>query len=461
MVKPEPEPWILQAGRWMMRKLAGQQTADQVTHQAVLAQVKLVHSDDLRAFDRFPRCQDFDGITLGDYRSGVDDLKKRRRWIRSVVDAHERLEALDIDDAVEYETALVNVPRSLRRRPVAVPAKPGRLPNSTVDAYGATTRENGRLFAPGRWRSREVVVRYSAPSRIVHADEIAQHRALLDGLDDERRDLLDKVLTSRFNHPVLFVSHRWLGDGHPDPDGEHLARLRSLRNCFLIYDYISFPQLPRTPDEEALFTDLLGAMDDLVENVLVLADDDYLERGWCIYEYLATTLACTTVCDELADPRFVKLRDWVNTPPPVILSFRDSFESHAQNYINQRILALVNEILPTFTAAKFRSEHDSSVVHQLLVDRLLRHLPARRNHLGVGGEWGYRNWKTEELEAAFDGGLPLGGDLQARPTARFCTDVPVTLEAAADHGYAIKRLGLIDALNPMRSLLTARFREQE
>ena len=45
--------------------------------------------------------------------------------------------------------------------------------------------------------------------------------------------------------------------------------------------------------------------------------------------------------------------------------------------------------------------------------------------------------------------------------ARFRTDVPATFEAAADQGYAIKRLGLMEALNPMRSLLTARIREQE
>jgi hypothetical protein len=462
VVRPETNlPWIIRAGRWLTQRMAGEPSAEELAREAVLAQVKLVHSDDLHRLDRFARCQDFEGITLGDYRSGVADLRTRRRRMRSVVYAYERLQALDIDDAVEYDTALVSVPRSLLRRPVVVPAEPGRLPRSTLDSRGAAMSEDGRLLAPGRWGRQSVLVRYSAPSRVVHAEEIAQHRALLDGLDDERRELLDELLRSRFNHPVLFVSHRWLGDDHPDPQGEHLARLRRLRDCFLIYDYTSFPQLPRTHDEEALFTDLLGVMDELVEDVVVLADDDYLKRGWCVYEYLATTLACTTVCDELADPRFERLRDWVNTPPPVNFSFRDSFESQQQNYINQRILTLVNEILPTFTAAKFRSEHDSSVVHQLLVNRLLRKLPARRDHLGVGGEWGYRNWKLEELEAAFDGGLPLGSDLDARPMTRFLTDVPATLDVAADRAYGIKRLGLIDAMNPMRSLLVARFREQD
>lgn len=453
----EPEPWISRAGAWLARKLTGPSTAEQRARPAVLDQVKLVHSDDLSAFDRFPRCQDFDGITLGEYRTAAADVTSRRRRIRTVLHAHERLTALDVDDEVQYHTALVSVPRSLRRLSVEVPTEPARLPESTIRAQDAVTSGDGRLRVPGRWRPRRVLVRYSAPSYVVNADEIARHRALLDGLDDERRDLLHELVNTRFNDPVLFVSHRWLGDDHPDPDGEHLARLRRLRGCFLIYDYTSFPQLPRTPPEETLFAEMLAVMDDLVENVVVLADEDYLERGWCVYEYLATTLACTTVCDELADPRFVELRDWVNTPPPASFSFRDSFESQQQNYIDQRILALVNEILPTFTDAEFRSEHDSSVVHRLLVERLHRALPARRQHLGVGGEWSYRSWSIEELEDVFEGGLPSASDLQTNVgMTRFRTEVPATLEAAGDLGYRIKRMGLWEAVNPMRALWTAR-----
>ena len=72
------------------------------------------------------------------------------------------------------------------------------------------------------------------------------------------------VRESRFAHPVLFVSHRWESEGHPDPGGQQLARLQKLRDCFIIYDYSSFPQEPRSRAEEDEFEQILAAMDGLM-----------------------------------------------------------------------------------------------------------------------------------------------------------------------------------------------------
>ena len=62
---------------------------------------------------------------------------------------------------------------------------------------------------------------------------------------------------------------------------------------------------------------IISNMDSLVKNVIILGSPDYLTRGWCLYEYIVASLTNQTVCDEIHEPRFVTLRDWASTHPPV------------------------------------------------------------------------------------------------------------------------------------------------
>ncbi|HZN14249.1 MAG TPA: hypothetical protein VFB78_08295 [Acidimicrobiales bacterium] len=417
--------------------------------------VKLVDADDLPSWDRFPRYQEHDAITLGAYRAGAKRLGKQRLAMQGPLRAHAQLELLDRDEPVIYQQEFVRVPRSVTRKwvPIAVPAP--RLPESSVRVDDGQANE-GSFRARGSWRASEVSVEYSAPSRVVHAAEIDEHKHALEALDREQSVLLADILASPFARPVVFISHRWRGTDHPDPQGEHLRRLRALHGCYLIFDYSSFPQPPRDPPDDEVFAGILAAMDSLVDNVVVLADPDYLERGWCVYEYLATTLACSTVCDEVADPRFIKLRDWVNTPETSTpIGDRDSFEAMMTNYKNRRIIELVNEILPTFSDADFRSEHDSTNVTTLLTARLQRRLPHKREHAAYLGEWNYVKWTDDELRGAFLDGLTVPAN-DSQPMASFKTDVPTTLDVAADRRFAIKKMSERDARSPMRSLAVAR-----
>jgi hypothetical protein len=194
-------------------------------------------------------------------------------------------------------------------------------------------------------------------------------------------------------------------------------------------------------------------MDQLITKVVVLEARDYLTRGWCVYEYIVASLHRTTVCDELQDRRFVKLRDWASTPPPLGLTFRDSNESQQQNFINERILDAVQEVLPIYSEGQFQNEHDRDLVTELLIDHLKRALPPIKESNPYFGEWKTTQWTNELLAPFFVGGSERPRLESAIPIRRFDTSVPSTLQDAVNCRYEIKRFKLLDALNPMDTLL--------
>ena len=121
-----------------------------------------------------------------------------------------------------------------------------------------------------------------------------------------------------------------------------------------------------------------------------------------MYEYILASLRQTTVCDELQDERFATLRDWASTQPPIPLSFSDSFESQQQNYINERILAALNDVLPLYPQAEFQSEDDRAIVTELLIEHL-QPLPPIKHSQHYFGEWETQAWSAERLRPFFAG----------------------------------------------------------
>jgi hypothetical protein len=412
-----------------------------------------VHSEDLHKWDRFPRCQEFDAVTYGQYRSEAYQVERRRRTVAHLLSARASLDELDTDEPVEYRDEMLEVPRrSPSRRTVrlALPEAPRR--DAWVESSSGRVQD-GTVEVEAHWRRRWIHLRYRGPSRSVHAERIDELRRLLDAMSEEQRRTIEEVTSSRFAHPVLFISHRWESEAHPDPSGSQLRKLRALKDCFLVYDYSSFPQPPRSNQEEADFKEILASMDQLITKVVVLEARDYLTRGWCVYEYIVASLHRTTVCDELQDRRFVKLRDWAGTPPPLGLTFRDSNESQQQNFINERILDAVQEVLPIYSEGQFQNEHDRDLVTELLIDHLKRALPPIKESNPYFGEWKTTQWTNELLAPFFVGGSERPRLESAIPIRRFDTSVPSTLQDAVNCRYEIKRFKLLDALNPMDTLL--------
>jgi len=413
--------------------------------------VKLVHSEDLHEWDRFPRCQEFEGITYGQYRTGAYELERRRRTVANLVNAIRELDKIDTDQIVEYQSEVIEVPRrALLRRSVRVPLPEAPRPGASVET-SAGSIEEGSVEVCRRWRRQWVQLTYRDASRRVNAERIEELKHRLEAMSDQQRRTIEEVTTSRYAHPVLFVSHRWENEAHPDPTGSQLRKLRRLKDCFIIYDYTSFPQLPRSDQEDADFKQILGSMDDFVRRVIVLEGPDYLTRGWCVYEYIVASLRSSTVCDEVQDGRFVGLRDWASTVPPVTLSFRDSFESQQQNFINERILAAVDDLLQIYGEARFKNDYDRDVVTALLIDHLKETLPSIKESQ-QGGEWKTTFWSDDKLAPIFsgEGKRPrLEAGIGIRP---FDTAVPSTLQVAVNCRYEIKRPDLLALLNPWDSL---------
>lgn len=410
------------------------------------AAVKLVRASDLPHWDRFKKYGHYDTPSYLDYKKEAQRVSDLRRQLRHVLDVQEKLAALNTDELKEYKTEVVIVPWSLRKKRVSFPL-PEPVHKETVfkPQYGAEVVD-GRLYVWTTWKTQEVHVWLSCPGRILHADEIATHRQWLEARSPEEKAKLRDLETSWSQYPILFISHRWETADHPDPNGHQLRKLRGLKDCFLIYDYSSFPQDSRSPELRLI----LENMTRLIENVLILASPDYADRGWCLYEYVVASLRVAIVCDEVNDPDFVALRRWCSTHPPVNLSLKGhSVDSTIQNTISKEILEAVNRIRPRYVQSKFTVESDRQLVTDLLVRKLETTLPSRKEYpSGYLGEWVDKKWTYEELAAAFT--ETFDWDVMNERWDSVSThnllrpnelDVPSTIEGAVRKGYAVDRPG--------------------
>jgi hypothetical protein len=308
---------------------------------------------------------------------------------------------------------------------------------------------------------RKVSARFEGPSRCVYASQVRELKNRLATMTDRERGIVAEIDNSRFAHPVLFISHRWETREHPDVSGRQLRKLKALKKCYIIYDYSSFPQVPRTADEQNQFDRIIASMEELVRNVVVLDSPDYLTRGWLVYEYLVACLRMELICDEVRAPDFVALRDWTSTRPGIPTNIvRDSTESQQTNYVNHRILEHVNRVVPLYTRARFQTEHDHSAVTGLLIEALKSALPSRKEYQPYVGEYTYANWTNEELARAFVGELEMPTD----PTffiPRFQVDVPSSVDDAVLADYQVSRPGWRELLGLWYPAFHRSFSDQE
>lgn len=417
------------------------------------AAVMLVRASDLSAWERLPRYGEHVSISYLDYKKEADRIADLRRAIPQLIEAREKIDELSRDQMTRYDTKVVKVPGSLRRRRVRLPLPAPEHDQTVYETSSDVEISDGVILAWTRWRPREVYLRLSCPLRVLHAAEIEEKRQWLAAQPAEDLAKLGEVESSWSAHPVLFISHRWEALEHPDPRGDQLARLRGLNDCFLIYDYCSFPQDSRS---EVLKL-ILDNMTSLVTNVVVLNSSDYAQRGWCLYEYLIASFKVAIVCDEINDPDFVALRQWSATHGPVDLSLKGhSHDSNIQNTISREILEAVNRIRPRYIESAFSVQGDRALVTKLLVEHLVAVLPRRKEYSsGYLGEWIDKPWSTAEVTRAFT--EPLSWDtLTAREGDSSLStlsnlppsdlDVPTTIEGAVRRRYAVTKPGAMGSL---------------
>jgi hypothetical protein len=399
--------------------------------------IKIIHASKLKEWDRIKRYDEFDCERLSEYEPGRHRLQALGREIKELLDALKRIEELDADDLVVYNEMDVRVPRDILKRQYRFQLPPPTRDGTAIEAPEGAV-EGGCLTVKRAWRDRSVRVRYRCPRREEHAAEIAELRGRIDAASPEQRAKLEEYRTSPFNHPVLFISHRWEDTAHPDPDGRQLAKLSKLENCFVIYDYASFPQVPQTRSEREALDRILRSMNTLIRNVVAIESPTYLERGWCLYEYIVASMNKTTVCDEVKDPALVELRDLVATRTPPARQIRGhSMESGLQNAKNQGIFDCINRLLPVFQNSRFTVPEDRELVRNLLIEQLQKALPKKMEYQEYVSEWTQKSWTRAELERAFADRLETGA-LHTNKLKPRHLEVPDTIEAAARSGYTVK-----------------------
>jgi hypothetical protein len=220
--------------------------------------VKLVHARDLARWKRFPAYEEHTGKTLAHHRAEVkarDDLGSKL-W--RLIEAKRMVDGADNPSIYRTITASTPWPISLPgRRSVLI--SPPDYPKTAFEADIGRV-EGRRLVMPLFIRERQVSVRYLAANRVAAADQVASAQAQLSQASEADLDALRTYLGMLEPDPVLFVSHRWESSTHPDPEGRQLEKLKALKDCYLIYDYTSFPQDTATPEAQRALRQVLDAI---------------------------------------------------------------------------------------------------------------------------------------------------------------------------------------------------------
>lgn len=397
--------------------------------------VKLIHSDELCSWPRFPRFQDHGGLSYQAYREGAAKLRALKQKHPELVELWRHWVEIDNDEWVAYYDEEFPIPATLRSRRVQLPVPAPRRAHDQIEATQGSISD-GELSVATGWFPKRARVTYSAPKRREHRDEFRELARKLSELSDRERTCLTEIQTSRFNHPVLFISHRWESATHPDPHGFQLKRLRQLRDCFIVYDYSSFPQAPMSQAERKLLALILEHMTALIRKVVILDAEHYEKRGWCIYEYLVSSLKGEIVCDEVRIPEFASLQAWCRTTPA--FSFldlaRSSYRDQKSNYKHERMLASVDKILPHYLQSSFTVAKDRELVTELLRRALHAELPAIGTHQAYLGEFTLERRDLPSLSPAFEKAMNWRHALTMN-VSRNRWVVPNTLEAAVRHGY--------------------------
>lgn len=149
---------------------------------------------------------------------------------------------------------------------------------------------------------------------------------------------------------LYFISHRWLTPVHPDPEGTQLRRVQNLpprpelssagavgsssrmptmpehagysrqhdpaSDVLIFYDFSSLPQEPRTADESEIFKLGIVGLNDILSymRIVILDDQDYMSRSWCLMEYFISSFKGSLILDEKRDDRMHQLQQLTVAP---------------------------------------------------------------------------------------------------------------------------------------------------
>ena len=284
--------------------------------------VSLITLSELKALGGFVRHQDIEALLVGaaprltaGYPLFVTRLRREKQLDMLVNDKWETVDFVGLDGTqIRYRRGSRQEARPLddpwardRRVGTYCIAPAGVYTAYTFDtpAIQTVTLSNAYRRSSGSFATRCELVSVSEPYvtlRIEYADGRGS-----SGWDFETFHVADPricvagvVPREPFYNSPIAVSHRWLSETHPDPDGVHFRallawceRMRLLDCQTFFIDYCSLPQPPRTADEEDVFRFWLPEANRHYQRstvVLTEETDDYETRAWCMFEMILASV---------------------------------------------------------------------------------------------------------------------------------------------------------------------------
>ncbi|OOF92525.1 hypothetical protein ASPCADRAFT_8800 [Aspergillus carbonarius ITEM 5010] len=189
---------------------------------------------------------------------------------------------------------------------------------------------------------------------------------------------------------LYFISHRWLDPVHPDPEGTQLQRVQQLpprralvpdasnsgtseddlaSNVLLFYDYSSLPQEPRTADESETFKLGIMGLNDILSymRVVILDDEEYMSRSWCLMEYFISSFKGSLILDENRNDRMHDLQRLAVIPNPGIGHGKSAI-AEAEAIRGSRM----GEIAMTFFAESFKNSSVTKGTDRMAIENVFR-----------------------------------------------------------------------------------------
>jgi hypothetical protein len=416
--------------------------------------IKLLKSNTLEELKRFPDWESNDGISLYDYQIFTDRYAELEKKIANIIELQQEINKLNNESLIEYKKETITINGvglkslfSKKHQNITL----ARKYSSTIIKSNNELVNVDNISIKKRWKSQQIELAYFCKSSELYEEQIENYSNNLRIEVKQNIDIfreLDWLVKEKYDLPVLFVSHRWSSKIYPDDSGNTLKNLLALDNCYFIYDFSSFPQNKDNSELQSALHDILNDMNNLIREIVIIKSDDYLSRGWCLYEYTIASIHKSIICDTVRASDFENLRNWRSTEPMIdsdrhmeVFGWKNTITDRSlrQNYINEKVLESINSIIPRFKNAKFSIHSDKEIVLDNLFKELLEILPMKAEYIPYLSDWTYSSWTEEELRGAFDEPLDTYLGEPTMPIEPNILKVASSIEEAMDENYLLRR----------------------
>lgn len=172
------------------------------------AHVKLVHTDELRKWCRFVPYSMNCSITLAEYESGKAELVSSKDRLSKELERYGASDEVVRGPFENYDRICIDMPLTWLRRTTCVQIPPAPFNNTSMQTDVGLIKGD-TLTAPTLWKKRRATILRACHIRELGKTSIDLLRLRLPQVPHGTIKALSDARSSRFNDPVIFVSHQW------------------------------------------------------------------------------------------------------------------------------------------------------------------------------------------------------------------------------------------------------------